>query len=145
MINASIPLDIATNSTRQIVHMRKATVKELYLTEDEFFLPLNGTELTVMNGSITAAKVRVTGLVELKGGITGKGIEKLAPLKYVSTSLILYGDRFLQNVSFSNFVKAKDIVRTRGMSLKKILKNCIPLNSNVSVHLILSSDKTVII
>ncbi|KAM0726481.1 hypothetical protein ACS0PU_007665 [Formica fusca] len=139
--NASIPLDIATSRTRQIVRMRKATVKELYLTEDEFFLPLNGTT-TVMNGSITAAKVRVTGLVEMKGGITGKGIEKLAPLKYISAPLTLYGDHFLQNVTFSNFVKAKDIVRTHGLSLKEILKNRLPLNSNVSVHLILSSDKT---
>ncbi|XP_070162269.1 uncharacterized protein [Polyergus mexicanus] len=140
-INASIPLDIATNRTRQIVRMKKATVKELYLTEDEFFLPLNGTT-TVMNGSITAAKVRVTGLVEMKGGITGKGIEKLAPLKYISAPLTLYGDHFLQNVTFSNLVKAKDIVRTRGLSLKEILKNRVSLNSNVSVHLILSSDKT---
>lgn len=119
-------------------------MKELYLTEDEFFLPLNGST-TVMNGSITAAKVRVTGLVELRGGITGKGIEKLAPLKYISTPLTLYGNRFLQNVTFSNLVKAKDIVRTRGPSLKKILENSIPLDSNVSVHLILFSDKIVII
>lgn len=107
-------------------------------------MPLNGTT-TVMNGSITAAKVRVTGLVEMKGGITGKGIEKLAPLKYISAPLTLYGDHFLQNVTFSNFVKTIDIVRTRGLSLKEILKNRVPLNSNVSVHLILSSDKTVII
>jgi len=143
-INASIPLDIATNSTRQIVQMREARVKELYLTEDEFFLPLNGS-MTVMNGSITATKVRVTGLVELKGGITGKGIEKLAPMKYISTPLILDDDYFLQDVIFSNLVKTKDIVRIRGPSLKEISENRIPLDSNVPVHLTLSSDKTVII
>ncbi|GAB1868165.1 Closca [Camponotus japonicus] len=140
-INASIPLDIATNSTRQIVQMREARVKELYLTEDEFFLPLNGS-MTVMNGSITATKVRVTGLVELKGGITGKGIEKLAPMKYISTPLILDDDYFLQDVIFSNLVKTKDIVRIRGPSLKEISENRIPLDSNVPVHLTLSSDKT---
>lgn len=124
--------------------MREARVKELYLTEDEFFLPLNGS-MTVMNGSITATKVRVTGLVELKGGITGKGIEKLAPMKYISTPLILDDDYFLQDVIFSNLVKTKDIVRIRGPSLKEISENRIPLDSNVPVHLTLSSDKTVII
>ncbi|XP_072746368.1 uncharacterized protein [Anoplolepis gracilipes] len=139
--NASIPLDIATSRTRQTVQMRNARVKELRLLEDEFLLPLNGST-TIMNGSITAAKVRVTGLIELKGGITGKGIEKLVPLKYVSAPLTLHGDRFLQNVTFSNFIKAKDVVRTDGPSLKEILENHVPLDSNVPVHLILSSDKT---
>lgn len=141
--NASIPLNIATNSTKQIVWMREARVKELHLTEDEFFLPLNGST-TVMNGSITASKVRVTGLVELKGRLTGKGFEKLAPLKYISEPLTLKGNHFVQNVTFSKLVKAKDIVRTRGPSLKEILENRVSLDSNVSVHLILSSDKTVI-
>ncbi|XP_029165434.1 uncharacterized protein LOC114936425 [Nylanderia fulva] len=139
--NASIPLNIATNSTRQIIWMKEARVKELHLTEDEFFLPLNGST-TVMKGSITASKVRVTGLVALNGGIKGKGFEKLAPLKYVSDPLTLYGNHFVQNVTFSNLVKVEDIVRTRGPSLKEILENRVPLNSNVSVHLILSSDKT---
>lgn len=137
-------MDIATNTTRQVVQMREARVKELYLIENEFFLPLNGST-TIMNGSITATKVRVTGLVELKGGIRGKGIKKLAPLKYISTPLILDGDYFLQDVIFNNLVKTKDIVRIRGPSLKEILENRIPLDSNVPVHLTLSSDKTVII
>lgn len=124
--------------------MEEAIVKELYLTEDEFFLPLNGST-TVMNGSITAANVRVTGPVEMSGKIIGKGIEKLKPLKEIFTPLTLHGDCFLQNVTFKNFVKAKDIVRPHGLSIKEILENTVPLDSNVSAHLILFSDKTVII
>lgn len=141
--NVSIPLNIATRKTNQIVYMNEAEVKDLYLTEDAFFLSLNGP--AVMNGSITAAKVRVTGLIETSGKITGKGIKKLKPLKEIFTPLVLHGDRFLQNVMFRNFVKAKDIVRSHGLSVKEILESSVPLDSNVSAHLILSSDKTVII
>jgi len=110
--------------------MKDVKVKNLHLTEDEFFLPLNGPTVT-MTGSITAAKVRVTGLVEISGKITGKGIEKLNPLKEIFT--------------LTNFVKVKDIVRSRGLSMKEILENSVPLDSNVSTHLILFSNKTVII
>lgn len=125
--------------------MKEAKVKDLHVTEGAFFLPLNGPT-TVMNGSITAAKVRVTGLVGISTGrITGKGFEPLKPLKEIFTPITLNGDRFLQNVTFRNFVKAKDIVRSHGLSVKEILENSVPLDSNVSAHLILSSDKTVII
>lgn len=142
--NVSIPLDIATRSTNQIMYMKEAEVKDLYITKDAFFLPLNGPT-TVMNASITAAKVRVTGLVEMSGRITGKGIEKLKPVKEIFTPLILHGGRFLQNVTFRKFARAKDIVRSHGLSVKEILENSVPLDSNISAHLILSSDKTVII
>lgn len=124
--------------------MKEARVKDLYLTKDKFFLPLNDPT-TVMEGSITATKVRLTGLVKTSGKITGRGIERLKPMKQILTPLVLSGDRFLQNVTFSDFVKAKDIVRSRGLSMKEILENIVPLDSNVSVHLILSSNKTVII
>ncbi|KYN06038.1 hypothetical protein ALC62_03038, partial [Cyphomyrmex costatus] len=139
--NVSIPLDIATRSIEQTVYMKEARVKDLYLTKDEFFLPLNGPT-TVMSGSITAPKVRLTGLVKTSGRITGKGIERLKPLKEILTPLVLSGNRFLQNVTFNKFVKTKDIVRSRGLSMKEILENIVPLDSNVSAHLILSSNKT---
>lgn len=122
--------------------MKEARVKELHLTDDEFFLPLNGSAVT-MNGSITAAKVRVTGLVSLKGGLKGKGIEKLMLLKDIFIPLTLPGDCFLQNVTFRNFVKTKDIVGPQGQSLRGILENSVPLDSNVPQHLILLSNKTV--
>lgn len=89
--------------------------------------------------------MRVTGLVEVSGKLTGKEIERLNPFKGIFTPFTVHGDRFLQNVTFRNFAKAKDIVRSRGMSVKEILENSVPLDSNVSTHLILSSDKTVII
>ncbi|RLU23456.1 hypothetical protein DMN91_003660 [Ooceraea biroi] len=139
--NASMPLNIATSSTRQIVRMRGARVKELHLTEDEFFLPLNGST-TVMNGSITAPRVTVKGTVHVRSGIRGRGRDKIAPIKEISTPLILSNDSFLQNVTFRNLVQVKDIVSTRGLSLKKVLDNGVPLNSDVPVHLILSSNKT---
>lgn len=142
--NVSIPLDIATRSTNQIMYMKEAEVKDLYIIEDAFFLPLNGPT-AVMNASITATKVRITGPVEMLGRIRGKGIEKLKPLKEIFTPLILHGDRFLQNVTVRKFVRAKDIVRSHGLSVKEILENSVPLDSNISAHLILSSDKTVII
>ncbi|XP_024888654.1 uncharacterized protein LOC112465371 isoform X2 [Temnothorax curvispinosus] len=140
--NVSIPLNIATRSFNQTVYMKEAKVNNLCLTEDAFFLPLNGST-TVMNGSLTAAKVRVTGLVEASSiRLRGKESEKLKPLKEILTPLTLHGDRFLQNVTFRNFARAKDIVRPRGLSVKEILENIVPLDSNVSTHLILSSDKT---
>ncbi|XP_012224336.2 uncharacterized protein clos [Linepithema humile] len=138
--NVSIPLDIATNNTRQKVRMEKVRVKELHLTGHEFLLPLNGSSI-VMMGSIIAPKVRMTGLVNLKGGITGKGSEKLAPVKEILTPMTLFNDRFLQNVTFRNLVQAKDIVRADGSSIKEIMENSIPLNSNIPMHLTLSSDK----
>jgi len=124
------------------VRMREARVKELHLTEDEFFLPLNGSS-TVMNGSITAPKVIVTGKVHVRSGIKGKGRNKIAPVKEISTPLILFNDRFLQNVTFRNLVNVKDIVSNRGLSLKEILENGVPLDSDVPIHLILSSNRTV--
>lgn len=142
--NVSIPLDIATRNTDQIMYMKEAEVKDLYIIEDAFFLPLNGPP-TVMNASITAARVRITGPVEMSGRITGKGIEQLKPLREIFTPLILHGDRFLQNVTFRKFATVKDIVRSHGLSVKEILENSVPLDSNVSTHLILFSDKTVII
>lgn len=140
--NVSIPLNIATYSTKQTLLMKEARVKELHLTDDEFFLPLNGPAVT-MNGSITAAKVKITGFVHLRGGLTGKVFEKLMLLKDIFTPLTLSGDYFLQNVTFRNLVKAEDIVGPRGQSLKGILENSIPLDSNVPQQLILSSDRTV--
>lgn len=122
--------------------MKEARVKDLYITEEEFFLPLN-SPITVRR-PITAARVRVTGLVGVLGKITGRGFERLKSLKEILTPLTLHGDRFLQNVTFKNFVKAKDIVRSRGLSMRGILENGVPLDSNVSAHLILSSNKTVI-
>ncbi|XP_011155669.2 uncharacterized protein LOC105193044 isoform X3 [Solenopsis invicta] len=145
--NVSIPLDIATTRTKQTVYMKEAEVKDLYLKNDEFLLPLNGPA-TVMGGSITAAKVRFTGLVDISGRIKGKGSEMIKPemnVKQISTPLTLLNDRFLRNVTVRNFVKAEDIVRPRqssGLSMKKILENSVPLDSNVPVHLILSSNKT---
>ncbi|KAL6265402.1 hypothetical protein P5V15_002198 [Pogonomyrmex californicus] len=138
---AYLPLDIATIHTEEEVYMKEVRVKELFLINDEFFLPLNGTT-TVMNGSISAAKVRFTGLVKTTGKIEGKGVERLKPLREIYEPLTLSGDRFLQDVTFRNIVKAKDIVRLRGRSMKEILKNSIPLDSDVPAHLILSSDKT---
>ncbi|XP_011693850.1 PREDICTED: uncharacterized protein LOC105453515 isoform X2 [Wasmannia auropunctata] len=140
--NVSIPLGIATsNIPKRTLYMKEVKVKDLHLTEDEFLLPLNGPA-TVMNGSITAARVRLTGLVDISGGLAGKGLEKFKPLREILTPLTLLGDRFLQNVTFRNFVKAKDIVRSRGSSMKEIIENSVPLDSNVSAHLILSSNKT---
>lgn len=137
-----MPLNIATISIGQTVRITEARVKGLHLTEDEFFLPLNGST-TVMNGSITAPKVTVTGTVNMRCGIKGKGRDKIAPVKEISAPMILHNDRFLQNVTFRNLVKVKDIVSTRGLSLREILKNGVSLDSDVPVHLILSSDKTV--
>ncbi|XP_011870378.1 PREDICTED: uncharacterized protein LOC105563408 isoform X2 [Vollenhovia emeryi] len=140
--NVSIPLGIATTSIENRywnVHMKEARVKDLRLTED-FFLPLNGP--TTLTNGLTVAKVRVTGLVQMSGRLTGEGIEKFNPLREILTPLTVHGDRFLQNVTFRNFVKAKDIVRPRGLSVKEILENSVPLDSNVPAHLILSSNKT---
>ncbi|XP_012532717.1 uncharacterized protein LOC105834630 [Monomorium pharaonis] len=142
--NVSIPLDIVTRSTKQTVYMEEAEVKDLHLTEGNFLLPLNGPA-TVMDGSITAAKVRLTGPVEITGRITGKIGEKIKPLKEILTPLTLFGDRFLRNVTFRNFIKAENIIRSSqssGLSMKEILENSVPLDSNVPVRLILSSDKT---
>jgi len=122
--------------------MREARMKELHLTEDEFFLPLNGSPI-VMNGSITAPRVTVTGNVHVRSGIRGKTRDKIAPVKEISTPLILFNDHFLQNVTFRKLVNVKDIISTRGLSLKEILENGVPLDSDVPVHLILSSNKTV--
>lgn len=128
------------------MRMEKVRVKELYLTGNEILLPLNGSS-SVMTGSITARRVRVTGPVVTKGRITGKGSEKLAPVKEILTPMTLLNDRFLQNVTFRNLVKAKDIVRVGGgplkKSMKEIIENSVPLNSNIPMHLTLSSDKTV--
>lgn len=137
-----MPLNIATHNTTHTIRIKEAKVKELYLTENEFLLPLNVTT-TTMTGSITAAKVRITGFVNLKGGISGKGREKLAPLKEIPVPLTLLKDCFLQNVTFRNVIKINNIIRTQGLSLKEILENSISLDSNIQEHIMLSSDKIV--
>lgn len=141
----SISLNIATHNTSiNMLRITEARVKEFHLIEDEFFLPLNGPAVT-MTGSITAARVKVTGLVELRGKIAGKNTEKLMPLTDIYTPLILPHNCYLQNVTFRNLVKAKDIVSSRKSSLKRILENSVPLDSDVPTHVILSSNKIVII
>lgn len=119
-------------------------MEELNLVQDEFFLPLNGPTTTI-TGSITATKVKVVGLIETRGKITGESAKKLTLLKDIYTTLILPYDLFLQNVTFRNFVRADDIVSTRKSSLKQILENSIPLDSDVPKHVMLFSDKIVII
>ncbi|KAL0105372.1 hypothetical protein PUN28_016792 [Cardiocondyla obscurior] len=141
--NVSIPLNIATDNTNATLYMTNVKVKDLNVTTGSLLLPLNSSSTTVMSGSITAAKVRFTGLVDIvTGKITGKGGEKMKSLKEILTPLTVDGDRFLQNVTFSNIAEAKDIVSPRGLSMKQLLENSIPLDSNVPIHLILSSNKT---
>lgn len=141
--NISIPLNIATQDTIvQMLRITEARAKEFNLVKDEFFLPLNGPAVT-MTGSITAAKVKVTGLVELRGQIAGKSAKKLMPLTDIYTPLNLSYNCYLQNVTFSNFVKAQDIVSPSRSSLKRILENSVPLDSDVPKHVMLISDKIV--
>ncbi|XP_014469815.1 PREDICTED: uncharacterized protein LOC106741904 [Dinoponera quadriceps] len=149
--NISIPLDIATHKTSVILQIVEARAKELHLINDEFFLPLNGPTST-MTGSITAVKVKITGLIESKGKIAGKSAEKLMPIKDIYTPLELPRDCFLQNVTFRNLVRARDIVILNDnnnetivrpkLSMKKILENKIPLNSSLPKHVILFAHKT---
>ncbi|XP_019699980.1 uncharacterized protein LOC105189727 [Harpegnathos saltator] len=136
----SIPLDIATHDTSARLQITEARVKEFHLVKNEFFLPLNGPTVT-MTGSITAAKVRIAGIIEIRGTITGKSGKKLMPLTDIYTPLKVPYDCFLQNATFRNFVEAKDIVSPRKTSLKRILEDNIPLDSDVPIHLMLSSDK----
>lgn len=119
-------------------------MEKLSLVKNEFFLPLNSPTAT-MTGSITARKVKVIGLIEMKGKITGKNAKKLTLLKDIYTPLKLPYDCFLQNVTFGNLVRVKDIVSTRKLSLKHILEDSIPLDSDVPKHVMLFSDKIVII
>ncbi|XP_020292032.1 uncharacterized protein LOC109858817 [Pseudomyrmex gracilis] len=142
--NVSIPLNIVTkNNKKQIVQIQEARVKELRLTDDNFFLPVNGSAI-VMNHTITAPRVRVTRTIDLQAGIKGEGRKKLEPVKDIVTFLTLSGDRFLQNVTFTNIAEVGDVVRTRsdGRSLKDIVENIIPLDSDVPTHLTLSGNKT---
>lgn len=132
------------SNKKQIVKLQDVRVKELHLTDDNFFLPLNGSTI-VMNHSITAPKVRVTRTIDLQAGIKGEGRKKLEPVKDIFTFLTLSGDRFLQNVTFTNIAEVKDdVVRTHdGRSLKDIVENIIPLDSDVPTHLTFFGNKTV--
>lgn len=137
--NAFIPLNIATFLTKQDVTIKEMKVKELNLTTGGILLPLNGSFSTV-TGSIKTPKLKIKNIDDLRGKIEGKW-KRLSPTIFVSEPKILYNNFNLENVKIDNLTSTDLIAKTG--SIKSTLSNAISLHDNISVSLILSSEKMV--
>ncbi|KZC08872.1 hypothetical protein WN55_11375 [Dufourea novaeangliae] len=136
---ALLPLDIASNLTKQELETGEIKAKELNLTEGGFLLPSNGPPVT-MTGSIKASKMRIKGDVSLGGRITGKSVKSLLPVMMISETMTLGGGSILENAKVEN-LRAQDLVTNKTGSVTEILTNAISLSENVPVSLVLSSEK----
>ncbi|CAL7942383.1 unnamed protein product [Xylocopa violacea] len=137
--NAIIPLNIATNFTRQEVTMNEMRVKKLNLATGGILLPSNGPSTTI-TGSIKVPKLKIKNSVNLKGKPSGNGLRRLSPIIFISDFMDLYDNFTLENVKIENLNSA-DLIANRTGSVKTILANAISLHDNVTASLILSSGK----
>ncbi|XP_050493081.1 uncharacterized protein LOC126874764 isoform X2 [Bombus huntii] len=136
--NAFMPLNIATFLTKQDVTIKEMKVKELNLTTGGILLPLNGSFSTV-TGSIKTPKLKIKNIDDLRGKIEGKW-KRLSPTIFVSEPMILYNNFTLENVKIDNLTST-DLIASKTGSIKSTLSNAISLHDNISVSLILSSEK----
>lgn len=136
--NAFMPLNIATFLTKQDVTIREMKVKELNLTTGGILLPLNGSFSTV-TGSIKTPKLKIKNIDDLRGKIEGKW-KRLSPTIFISEPMILYNNFNLENVKIDNLTST-DLIASKTGSIKSTLSNAISLHDNISVSLILSSEK----
>ncbi|XP_046826802.1 uncharacterized protein LOC124427654 [Vespa crabro] len=142
VVYSVMPLDIATNSIMKTVYAKEIRVKELHLKKDGFLLPLNGPPSKI-SGCITASKVKVKGLINLKGGLKGKSASLLMPVKHVPNFMEINGNRNFHNITIVNILRTKDVYRQNGKSLKNILDNGILIHNNFPMHLIFSNNNAI--
>lgn len=139
--NALVPLDIASNMTKQVVLAKEIRVKELILKDDGFLLPLNGSSTTI-TGSLIASKVKVKGSIFLQGGLSGSWMNSLPPLTIIPEALTLNGDIVLEEATIEN-LRSEELIASKAGSVKDILSNAISVRGDVPVSLTLSSEKMV--
>lgn len=137
-----MPLGIATNSTMKTIHAKEIRVKELHLKNDGFLLPLNGPPSKI-SGCITASKVKVKGLINLKGGLKGKSASSLMPVKHMPDFMEINENCNFHHITIVNILRTKDVYRQSGKSLKIILDNGILIHNNFPMHLIFSNNNAV--
>ncbi|XP_076629970.1 uncharacterized protein LOC143346098 [Colletes latitarsis] len=138
--DASMRLNIASNSTKVEIHTQEIKVKELNLVKGGILLPLNGPS-TTMNGSIKASKVKVKNNIRLKGKLFGDSRKSLLPLTIIPELITIKGGSILNNTRIEN-LRSGDLITNKASSVKDILSNVVSLRDNVSVSLIFSSEKT---
>ncbi|XP_076683687.1 uncharacterized protein LOC143376839 isoform X2 [Andrena cerasifolii] len=137
--NAFVPLDIASNMTKQEVHAREIRAKELILTDGGSLLPLNGSPTTI-TGSLIASKVKVKSSIFLQGSLSGSWRNSLLPLTIIPEPLTLNGDVVLEEATIEN-LRSEELIASKAGSVKDILSNAISLRGNVPVSLTLSSER----
>lgn len=140
--SANIPLEIATHSTQQSLHMKYLKANNLYLKKGGILLPLEGQPVAI-NEPMTASKVKVTSLIHLNGKLSGEGVDNLKPMTWIPNPLILRGDYFLQKVMVEDQTNASDLSLDSHRSLTRIMNEAVRLDESVPVHLKLSKAKTV--
>ncbi|XP_031830303.1 uncharacterized protein LOC116426016 [Nomia melanderi] len=137
--NALLPLNIASSLTKVQLQMQEIQVVEFNLTGNGLLLPLHGS-LTVMTGSIKAAKVIVNNNVHLQGPIEGTWKKRSIPVMTISEPINIHDVLPLESAKIEN-LRSQDLIDNRTGSVKEILSKLIPLNKNVSVSLTLFSEK----
>ena len=143
VLNAEIPLDVASAHTKQNIKAETVEVDELNITSSGLLLPLNGGP-TVLRGSLTIPKIIIKGLIHLQAGITGKGVKAASPMIHISEPLEIYGNISLRNVKIVEKLETNDITRSEGKSLIELISNAVPLNSrNLTGHYKFQTDKVV--
>lgn len=135
-------IEIASTYTRQVIRTEEIHADELILTEGGLLLPLDGEPVT-MTGTITAKNVTFNNLVELRGKISGRGIEKFSPMAFFPGEHELKGNYTFGDVRILELLVTEDIVRDSGKSVTEIIDNVIPLDADVPVHLHFMSNRTV--
>ena len=136
--NALVPLDIASNLTKQEVHAKEIRVKELIFTDGGSLLPLNGSPTTI-TGSLIASEVKVKGNISLQRTLSGRLRDSLLR-STIPESLTLNGDIVLKEATIED-LRAEELIASKAGSVRDILSNAISLRGNVPVSLTLSSEK----
>ncbi|XP_053989170.1 uncharacterized protein LOC128881831 [Hylaeus volcanicus] len=136
--DAFMLLNIAKDFIKQEVHAKEIRVKELNVTSDGVLLSLNGPS-TTMNGLIKASKIKVKGIINLSGPISGDFAKPLSPVMTISEPMTLES-LTLANAKIEH-LKAGNLIANKAGSVKDILSNAVSLHNNVPVSLVLSTDR----
>ena len=137
-------LDVASSQTRQKIKTQAVYVDDLILTDGGMLLPLDGPPVT-MSGTLKVRRANFTGLVDQRGALKGRVIERYRPQTDFYGHHELTGNYTLADVNVVQLLSADDVVRDAGRSrsLKEIAEGAIPLDGDVPVKMKFSRDLTV--
>ncbi|XP_011299447.1 uncharacterized protein clos [Fopius arisanus] len=132
--DADLDIDVAWKTTRQELRFMSITAEDLH-TASGYLLPLDGDPVT-MTGDLTVSRVKMGGLVDVRGPIQGVSGDRMRPMTDISAPMVLEGHYHLADVKIDDLLEAEDLSGPNGESYREIRRSALPLRSkSIPIHM----------